>query len=480
MVMTLLIVSILLYLAIFASKIAGRLGISALLLFIVIGIISGSDGLGGIYFDNYYIAQFVGITALSFILFSGGLSVKLEDIKPVLMEGIGLSTIGVLITAGIVAVFAKLFLGFSALESFLLAAIISSTDAAAVFAVLRAKSLALNNNLKSLLELESGSNDPMAVFMTVGVITLITNIQNPIISLVPMFFKQMLIGALIGYIIGKVTIFMINKLQLEYDGLYPVLTLSTVIFAYSFASLLDGNGFLSVYIAGLTMSGLDFIHKKSLTRFHDGIAWLMQIVIFLMLGLLVFIKEVSQVIVPGLIISMILMFIARPIAVFLTLSFSKFNFREKTMISWVGLRGAAPVVLATFPLLSGIQNAHMIFNIVFFVVLTSIILQGSTLSFLAKILKLDTPMPLRPKYPIEFEPSEGIKSELLEFQISSTSKARNKKILNLKLPKDSLIVLLSRDNDFLVPSGATVLQEKDLVLILGNKNDAEKIRQIFE
>jgi cell volume regulation protein A len=194
MVMTLLIVSILLYLAIFASKIAGRLGISALLLFIVIGIISGSDGLGGIYFDNYYIAQFVGITALSFILFSGGLSVKLEDIKPVLMEGIGLSTIGVLITAGIVAVFAKLFLGFSALESFLLAAIISSTDAAAVFAVLRAKSLALNNNLKSLLELESGSNDPMAVFMTVGVITLVTNIQNPIISLVPMFFKQMLIG----------------------------------------------------------------------------------------------------------------------------------------------------------------------------------------------------------------------------------------------------------------------------------------------
>jgi len=174
------------------------------------------------------------------------------------------------------------------------------------------------------------------------------------------------------------------------------------------------------------------------------------------------------------------MFIARPIAVFLTLSFSKFDVREKTMISWVGLRGAAPVVLATFPLLSGIQNAHMIFNIVFFVVLTSIILQGSTLAFLAKILKLDTPVPLRPKYPIEFEPSEGIKSELLEFQISSTSKARNKKILNLKLPKDSLIVLLSRDNDFLVPSGATVLQEKDLVLILGNKNDAEKIRQIFE
>jgi cell volume regulation protein A len=336
---------------------------------------------------------------------------------------LALSTISVLVTAVIVALFTHYVLNFPLKISFLLAAIVSSTDAAAVFAVLRAKSISFKGNLKSLLEFESGSNDPMAVFLTIGMITIITNKEASIATLIPLFFQQMAVGALIGYAVGKITVILINKLQLEYDGLYSVLTISTVIFSYSLATIIGGNGFLAVYVAGLTMSGLNFIHKKSLTKFHDGIAWLMQIVVFLMLGLLVFVHEVSKVAIPGLIISFVLMFIARPVAVFLTLAFSGLNLKEKTMISWVGLRGAAPIVLATFPLLSNISSAHEIFDIVFFVVLTSVIIQGPSIAPLAKLLKLDTPISLKPNHPIEFEATEGIESELIEIEIPSKSHA---------------------------------------------------------
>ena len=346
-----------LLIAVLFSKLGGKFGIPSLLLFILVGILAGSDGLGGIYFDDFKIAQSVGIVSLAFILFMGGLSVKPSQIKPVFAKGLSLSTAGVFITAVVTGLLSHYFLNFSVLECMLLGGIISSTDAAAVFSVLRSKNISLKNNLKPLLEFESGSNDPMAVFLTVGTIALITGELNSVFSLFGMFFQQMLLGVICGYLIAKFAVFVINKIQLEYDGLYIVITLSTVLLGYSLTSLIGGNGFMCIYVCGLTMATCNFIHKNTLIKFHDGIAWIMQIVMFLVLGLLVFVKEVTAITLSGLIVALVLIFIARPLAVFIGMApFKDVNFKEKLLISWVGLRGAAPIVLATFPLSSGIAH----------------------------------------------------------------------------------------------------------------------------
>lgn len=467
------------YLAIFSSKIASRFGIPALLLFIGVGILAGSDGIGGIYFDNYFVAQHVGIVALSFILFSGGLSIEKGSIRPVFRDGLVLATVGVFLTALIVAVVAHKFLNFPWIESLLLGSIISSTDAAAVFSVLRSRNVSLKGQLKPLLEFESGSNDPMAVFLTVGVISLIAAKSSNIANLIPMFLQQMIIGGIVGYLVGKLTIYLINRSKLEYDGLYSVLTIATVIFSYSIASLIGGNGFLAVYVAGLIMASHDFIYKNSIIKLHDGIAWLMQIGMFLTLGLLVFLKNVAFEVIPGVLIAFVLMFIARPIAVFLTLHFSKINIREKLMISWVGLRGAAPIVLATFPLLAGVPEAHRIFNIVFFVVIISVIFQGTSIPFVAKLLKVDAPLDVKPRYPIEFEATEGIKSELVEIVITVDSPALGKRLQELGMPSNSLIVLIFRDNEFVVPNGSSTLEKDDLALVLADKNHITKVKELL-
>lgn len=380
-------VAVLLLVAVLFNKIGGKFGIPSLLLFILIGILAGSDGIGGIYFDDYEIAQSVGVISLAFILFMGGLSISPSEIKPIFTKGLSLSTLGVFITAIITGLISYLFLDLTILECLLIGGIISSTDAAAVFSILRSKNINLKNNLKPLLEFESGSNDPMAVFLTVGLIALITGQLTSGFDLVRMFFQQMLLGIICGYLIAKFTVFFINKIKLEYEGLYIVITISMVLLGYSLSSLIGGNGFMCVYICGLTMATCKFIHKNTLTKFHDGIAWIMQIVMFLVLGLLVFVKEVTSVSILGLIVALILIFIARPIAVFISMSpFKNVSFKEKLFISWVGLRGAAPIVLATFPLSSEIEHSHKMFNIIFFVVIISVLIQGTTIPLSAKLL----------------------------------------------------------------------------------------------
>ena len=271
-------------------------------------------------------------------------------------------------------------------EGLLLGAVVSSTDAAAVFSVLRSRNVSLKDPLKTLLEFESGSNDPMAVFLTTSLLSLGADLSNPLFTLFPEFVRQMTLGVVLGYLIGKGMVFLINTLLLEYEGLYPVLTFALVLLIYGTTALLDGNGFLAVYVAGITMGNSTFMHKKSLVRFHDGLAWLMQTSMFLTLGLLVFPSHLVPVVGLGLLISVFLMLVARPLGVFLTLYFFKFSFKEKLMLSWVGLRGAAPIILATFPLLSGIPNADMIFNVVFFVVLTSALIQGTSIPLVARWL----------------------------------------------------------------------------------------------
>jgi NhaP-type Na+/H+ and K+/H+ antiporters with a unique C-terminal domain len=281
-------VSVLLLLSVLASKASAKLGVPALLLFILIGMFAGSEGPGGIEFDYPRLAQSLGVVALLFILFAGGLDTEWTSIRPILWHGVGLSTLGVGLTAIFVAWFAVRVLDFSLLEGLLLGSIVSSTDAAALFAVLRSRSISLAPPLKPLLELESGTNDPMAVFLTMGFVSLLANKDASLMDLLPMFFLQMPVGALLGWIMGKGMVLAINRLRLEYDGLYPVLSLSLVLFTYGLTDILGGNGFLAAYVAGLIMGNSSFVHKASLIRFHDGLAWLMQITMFLALGLQVF------------------------------------------------------------------------------------------------------------------------------------------------------------------------------------------------
>jgi len=475
-----LVSSILLLLSILASKASDKIGVPALLLFLIVGMLAGSEGPGGIEFDNPWLAQSLGVTALSFILFAGGLDTDWSSIRPVLWKGLSLSTLGVLITALLVGCFAAFVLEFSLLEGLLLGAIVSSTDAAAVFAVLRSRNVSLKEQLKRLLELESGSNDPMAVLLTIGLISLLINPTESVLDLVPMFIQQIALGALMGYAIGRGIILVVNYSRLQYEGLYPALTLALVLFTYGATASLGGNGFLAVYIAGLVTGNSNFIHKKSLMRFHDGLAWLMQITMFLSLGLLVFPSHLVPVIGVGMLVSLFLIFVARPASIFLTLLFAKINIREKTMISWVGLRGAVPIILATFPLVSGVSQAEMIFNLVFFIVLTSALIQGTSIPLVARLLRVDEPIPEKPKYPIEFEPAENIKAEMAELEIPDDSAAIGKQIVELGLPPNTLIMLINRKNEFIVPAGGTVIEPGDRMLLLVDQNTLEEVGSILK
>ncbi len=470
----------LLLLSIAASKASGRLGVPSLLIFLGVGVLAGSEGVGRIPFDDPYVAQFLGVVALVLILFAGGLDTAWESVRRVAGKAIALSTLGVFVTAVMVGAFASGVLGFSLLEGLLLGAIVSSTDAAAVFAVLRARSVGLKGEIKPLLELESGSNDPMAVFLTVGLTGLLVNQNSSIVGLVPVFFQQMAFGALFGYGFGRGMVFLINRMRLEYEGLYPVFTLAVVVFTYGATASLGGNGFLAVYITGLVMSNNDFIHKQSLIRFHDGLAWLMQIAMFLTLGLLVFPSRLVPVIGVGLLVALFLMFVARPASVFLALAFPKTGWREKAMVSWVGLRGAVPIILATFPLLAGVPEADTIFNLVFFIVLTSVLFQGTTLPLVARWLAVDAPLPVRRRYPLEFIQTGDfkIKSGLVEVAIPHDSPAVSRRIVELKLPREALVVLIGREDEFVVPNGGTVIEADDTLLLMADKRTRAEVRAI--
>jgi len=322
--------SILLLISVLVSKISDRFGIPVLLLFLILGMLVGSEGLGGLYFDDPALAQFISVTALVVILFSGGFGTEWNQVRLMLKEGLLLSTLGVFITAMVVGLFASVLLGLSLLEGLLLGSIVSSTDAAAVFSVLRSKGISLKGKLKPLLELESGSNDPMAIFLTLGLIRLITQPGLSPLSLLGFFFQQMLIGAVVGYSLGRVMVLLVNRLKLGYEGLYPVLTLALVFLTFGLTAVIGGSGFLAVYLAGLVMGHYSFIHKRSLLRFHDGLAWIMQIAMFLTLGLLVFPSRLFPIIGLGLLVAGCLMLIARPVSIFVGLLPSKLGWREKT------------------------------------------------------------------------------------------------------------------------------------------------------
>lgn len=473
----LLICSVILFVSILAGKAGFRVGLPALLLFLGIGMLFGSDGLG-LQFSNPQIAQFIGMIALSIILFSGGMDTKLSEIKPIASQGVVLATLGVLVTTAITGYFifwlTGLVAGYETLtlaESLLMAAVMSSTDSASVFSILRSKGVYLKQRLRPTLELESGSNDPMAYMLTIILIAYIQSngmdFQEGAISLI----IQLGLGLIAGYILGKVSVWIINRVNVENQSLYPILLLAVIFFIFSITSLLKGNGYLAVYIAGLVVGNTKIIHKKSIVTFFDGFTWLWQIVMFITLGLLVNPHELLPVAGIGLTVGIFMIIFARPITVFLCLlPFRNFTTKAKLYISWVGLRGAVPIIFATYPLIAGIENANLIFNVVFFITILSLLVQGTTVTHVARWLHLTDAPERKDEFGIELP--EEIKSAMSEIEITKEVLSHGNKLMQLKLPDHTLAVMVKRDGKYFIPKGNTELHENDKLLMISDNDEA--------
>ena len=474
----LLIGSILLFVSIAVSKTSARFGVPTLLLFLIVGMLFGSDGLG-IQFNDMKDAQFVGMIALCIILFSGGMDTKFHEIKPVLAPGLVLSTVGVLLTAVFTGIFIWWLSGmqwsniyFTFLPSLLLASTMSSTDSASVFAILRSQKMNLKHNLRPMLELESGSNDPMAYMLTIVLIQLITAESNEAGAIVISFLQQFIFGGLIGYGTGKLAVYIINKLNLDNKSLYPIFMLAVVFFTFSVCDLFKGNGYLAVYISGMMIGNSKIANRKEISTFFDGLTWLFQIIMFILLGLLVNPREMLDVACVAMLIAGFMILIGRPLSVALCLlPFRKITARSKLYISWVGLRGAVPIIFATYPVVANVEGADQIFNIVFFITLLSLILQGTTLPFFARKLGLSAPME-KTGNDFGVELPDEIDTDLTDITVTPAMIADGDTLKDMSLPQGTLVMIVKRGTEFLVPNGSLHLQVGDKLLLIseGAKN----------
>jgi cell volume regulation protein A len=474
-----LVASFLILLSLAIARFFEDFGVPSLLLFMAIGLLAGKEGFGGMAFADVSLAQGIGVFSLIVILFSGGLSTHWGGAKPYLKQAIALSTLGVLITAGAVATFAHAALGFPWLQGLLLGAIISSTDAAAVFASLRSRKVVLHPGLRSLLELESGSNDPIAVFLTVSFLHLITHPNANPWLLLPDFFWQSAIGAVWGIAAGRGAVWVANHAKFPYEGFYMVFFLAAAVFIYGGAEAVHGSGFLAVYVAAIAIGSQGFVQKKSVLRFYDGLTWLAQIGMFLALGLLVSPSQLPGVVPQGLALAAFLMFIARPLASYLCLWPTAWNWREKAFLSWVGLRGAVPIVLATYLLTAGLPEAPRLFNLVFFIVVASALLQGWSVSAAARLLRVGNEGPSAAPKPLELTNPEGSDTELEEFLVPFGSMASGMNIAALGLPPEAQVVLMGRNGEFLVPTSSSVLDEGDSLMVLADKETKAKVQALL-
>ncbi|WP_299081195.1 potassium/proton antiporter [uncultured Fretibacterium sp.] len=477
-----LVTGLLFFLSLIAGTVSERTRIPALLLFLGIGMLAGGDGPGGLPFDDAPFTNWIGTVALAFILFSGGFATRWQDIRPIVVRGVLFSTLGVMLTAVTMACLIALIPGFSFKDGFLLGAIVSSTDAAAVFSILRTQKLGLKGSLKPLLEFESGSNDPMAVFLTLAVLRWIDAPGAPFGDMLLLFLAQMIFGGVMGVLMGRLACFLIQRLRVENEALYPVWGISIVLATFGLAQSVRGNGYLAVYVCGVVMGEGDFLYKYSLERFHDAFAWLMQIAMFLVLGLLVNPGELinGSVVGVGFLVSALLMFVARPLAVLICSIRSDFSLRERLFVSWTGLRGAVPIILATYPMTEGHPHAHYFFNLIFFVVLTSVLLQGKTLAAAARLLKLDTWMRISPAYPLSFDRTPGSAGEeTREVHLLPDSCVVGHTVSELNFPDGVTILLVHRGNRFLIPKGGTRLEAGDALLIFGERSALSEVEKLL-
>ena len=468
----LLLGAILVFCSIIISKTGYRFGIPSLLLFLVVGMIFGSDGLG-LHFGNAGQAQFIGMMALSIILFSGGVDTKINEIRPVLSPGIMLSTIGVLLTTLLTGLFifyishwTGLDIHMSLVVSLLLAATMSSTDSASVFSILRSQKLNLKHNLRPMLELESGSNDPMAYMLTIVLIQLATANDASISDISTNFAFQFIFGGLAGYGIGKLMVWINNRINLSNTSLYPILILSFVFFTFTITDLLKGNGYLAVYIAGIVLGNAKIVNRRETQTFFDGLTWLVQIVMFLALGLLVNPHELLSVAPTALLIGLFMMLIARPLSVILCLlPFRSLPKQAWTFTSWVGLRGAVPIIFATYPVVANVDGASQIFNIVFFITLLSLVLQGSTIATLARKLHLDLPIE-KTGNDFGVELPDEINSSLKDITVTEEMITNGDRLADMRLPKGTLVMIIKRGSEYIVPNGSVSLHIGDKLLLI--------------
>ena len=470
----LLIGSLIWFVSIVLSKTGYRFGVPVLLVFLLVGMMLGVDGLG-ISFDNYKYAQIIGMVALAIILFTGGMDTKFSDVKPILVPGVVLSTIGVLLTTLITGFFIwGVFNVFSHVIqipltlAILLAATMSSTDSASVFNVLRSQRMGLRKNLQPMLEFESGSNDPMAYMLTIVMIQIIQggNADISAWKIISDFILQFGVGLALGFGLGKLCVWVINKINLQNRSLYPILMLSFIFFIFSFTNLLKGNGYLAVYVAGIVMGNCKLTENKSINSFLDGVTWLVQIVMFLVLGLLVNPNDMFKIALPALIIAVFVIFVGRPLSVFLCLlPFKGIGKRAKMFISWVGLRGAAPIIFATYPVVAGVEGSSFIFNVVFFITLASLLIQGTTIAKVANWLHLsehkdDAPENFGVDIPDEL-------NTILQQEVVQ----KDAYLKDYPLNEGTLVMIVERNQKYMVPNGKLLLKKGDKLLLISAKND---------
>lgn len=466
----------LLFAAVFAGKAAYRLGAPALLLFLGVGILFGYNDF--IHFDSAEFAQFIGMIAMCIILFSGGMDTKFSEIKPVLAPGIVMATLGVMLTALIVGAFIYLIAPHLGIDltlslSLLIAATMSSTDSASVFSILRSKKQGLQQNLRPLLELESGSNDPMAYILTVMLVGICADGASiDWGDAIKTFVIQMIVGAGLGYGFGRITVWIMNRINIRsIPSLYSVLLLACAFFTFSFTSMVYGNGYLAVYMAGLVVGNFRIAYRNMLGTFFDSFTWLLQIVLFLALGLFVDLEELLEpdVVIMGLAVGLFMIFVARPIATYACMApFRNFTFKARTYISWVGLRGAVPIIFALYPITNGIENAEYLFNVVFLVTIVSLLVQGTSVSGVANLLGLSYE---EPESTFKLTVPDHIRSEFSEIGVTASMLHNGDTLKDIQLPGHTLVVMVCRDDKYFVPKGHTQLKSGDKLLVVSDNNE---------
>lgn len=475
-----LVLAALLFFSVLVGKAGSRFGMPALLLFLGLGMVAGVDGFG-IRFDSAEAAQFIGMISLSVILFSGGVDTQFKDIKPILGPGCVLATIGVFITTIVTGAFIYYMFhwlapdfAFGWIESMLLAAIMSSTDSASVFSILNSSRTGLKQNLKPTLELESGSNDPMAYLLVIILIGIMEDGHSMDAALwghsALKLVQQLLLGALGGVAIGYATVWVVNRLRVDNEFLYPVMVIACAFFAFSLTEIIGGNSYLAVYIAGLVVGNCKLALKRTITTFFGGFTWLVQIIMFLSLGLLVNPHELLnfQVIVPGLLLGIFMIVIARPVAVFISLlPFKHFTKKARLYISWVGLRGAVPIIFATYALMSpAVPHARYMFNMVFFITIMSLLLQGTTVNHMAQWLGLKESLSEKE---FKFDLPDEITAAMSEMSVTARLLTDGDTLKDITLPPNTLVIMVKRENKYLVPTGNTRLYLTDKLLLISEE-----------